>query len=725
MIPGLKKRKFSIHDVFMYVALVRKHVRLIGLLLCVAMLGAVNYYMYARPVYYAKSLSRLDYVPQPLDAQNLFQDALLGTSLGELNSPLVMERTARRFGITESARDIQLRYILKLRAGVVMRRTVEIEVWATSPDLAANWAKAVIEEHEAYRREKHQREREMVFRVYTQAIQDASGKMGESLDQKMNLQDQNSTIKTMIALQKYQSMPAELVRMGKRIDDMGRIKLQLEDPNLDIVAKLSLIASLQSDRLASTSALNVGDQVDISTPGDQANAVEGKQPNVIVVPSLVPADAVWREFDKQLQVLIKEKAEKSVLYLPGHKVMRALQAQIDELQSKMEMEYLGTKKRFDLEYQELINRRQSLESQLDEYSKVNKQGESVRQQNAIFRLSRLNWERIISEMQRKLEALEYAWDRERVDITYLNLRDFKDTPVSPNFYKLLGMALGLGLVLGVGLPFLIEYLDHTIHSLDEVESTCNLRGLGIVPKLEPGTQPALLSDTDGPAHDLIENFRVIRTNLLSVAASSRAAHVMMVTSAMPKEGKTVVSANLAISFSRNGGKTLLLDTDLRRGRMHRLFGYRKSPGLSNVLLDEISLEDACRPTSYENLFVLSAGKHLDAGAELLASQKFADIMGRLRERFDHVVIDTPPVLGLSETSIMQKLVDGVLFVIWSGNTPIRSMRAAIDMLQANGANFYGFVLNRLDLNATQNYYQYYYYSHDYYYNYRPAALEQA
>jgi len=108
MIPGLKKRKVSIHDVFMYVALVRKHVRLIGLLICVAMLGTLNYYLYARPVYYSKSLVRLDYVPQPMDTQSLFEDSQVSTTLGEMQSPLVVERTAKRFGINESAREIEL-----------------------------------------------------------------------------------------------------------------------------------------------------------------------------------------------------------------------------------------------------------------------------------------------------------------------------------------------------------------------------------------------------------------------------------------------------------------------------------------------------------------------------------------------------------------------------------------------------------------------------------------
>ena len=169
----------------------------------------------------------------------------------------------------------------------------------------------------------------------------------------------------------------------------------------------------------------------------------------------------------------------------------------------------------------------------------------------------------------------------------------------------------------------------------------------------------------------------------------------------------------------------MLDTDLRRGRLHRLFGYRKQPGLSGVLLGQITLDEAIRPTPHENLSVLSTGQHLETGTELLGSQKFRDIMAELRLRYERIVVDTPPVLGLSETSVLQSEVDGVLFVIWSGHTPIKGVRAAIEMLQGNGANFYGFVLNRLDLSATANYYQYYYYSHDYYYHYSPRALENA
>jgi capsular exopolysaccharide synthesis family protein len=313
-----------------------------------------------------------------------------------------------------------------------------------------------------------------------------------------------------------------------------------------------------------------------------------------------------------------------------------------------------------------------------------------------------------------------------VNISYGGMLQISDSPISPHRGMLVIYTTLAGVLLALGLPFLLEYLDHTLSNLEQVESTFQLRGLGIVPKMISEDAPAgLLAREESKETNLLENFRVIRTNLLSMGALSKPPHVLMITSAMPKEGKTVVSSNLALSFAQTGAKTLLIDTDLRRGRLHRLFGYRKQPGLSGVLLGQATAEEAIRPTPHENLFVLSTGQHLESGTELLGSQKFKDLMADLRQKYDRIVIDTPPVLGLSETSILQSEVDGVLFVIWSGHTPIKSVRSAVEILQANRANFYGFVLNRLDLSTTANYYQYYYYSHDYYYHYSPRALENA
>jgi capsular exopolysaccharide synthesis family protein len=730
MIPGLKKRVFNLHDVFMYVALVRKHARLMALLLCFTLLVGIVYNIYARPVYYARSLVHMDYTALPLDSAKLFPgEDRLRVVRKELLSPHIAERVARRFGIKSSAREITRTTVLRTAVWLNSEKNLEVEVFATSRDLSSQWGQVMVEEYESYRREKHQRAKEEIYEAFTREINDAYAYMGKALQRKFDVKSESDAVRAIIDLQSVQSYPAEIVRMNKRIDDMGRVKMQLEDPSLDLVAKLSLINKLEKDPQFSTGyGLKPGDEVQLPAQGveggDNKPAGGGGQ-SIIVVPALAPAATMWQELDKEQQRLRNEIREKSATYLSGHRVMQALQGELEQVQKKLQAEYDVAKRRFDLEYQDLINRRAELNAKLGDYERITQAGEAARQTMNIASMSRLNWERMISDMKKKIEALDFAWEKERVDLTFIKLLEDRKRPVSPNRGKIALLSLAFGLALAIGVPFLIEYLDHTIHSLDEVESTFQLRGLGIVPKLEGHESPALIDRTGLKETSLVENFRVIRTNLLSMGSITKEPRVIMVTSAMPKEGKTVVSSNLAISFAHNGARTLLVDIDLRRGRMHRLFGYRKSPGLSNVLLGEVTLEEACRPTNQENLHILSAGKHLDTGTELLGSEKFAQIMETLREKYDRVVVDTPPVLGLSDTSVVQKLMDGVLFVIWSGRTPIRNMKAAVEMLQGNGANFYGFILNRLDLSATQNYYQYYYYSHDYYYSYTPQAIERS
>jgi capsular exopolysaccharide synthesis family protein len=419
-----------------------------------------------------------------------------------------------------------------------------------------------------------------------------------------------------------------------------------------------------------------------------------------------------------------KKQEAALKYLEGHPTMRAIQAEIDAMNTKLEAELATSMEALNHKYNEIQDHIKQLKARLPEFDKTYTEFLRSQQKDQLAKRKMLPIEGLMGGLEKAIQNDQLSIDNDRMQLSYGGLLQINDIPISPNRFALFMYTTILGVMLVIGIPFLVEYLDHTLSNLEQVESTFQLRGLGIIPKVDNAdTSVALLDSPEAKEQRLLENFRVIRTNLLSMGSLSKPPHVLMVTSAMPKEGKTVVSTNLALSFAQTGGKTLLMDTDLRRGRLHRFFGYRKQPGLSGVLLNQCTLDEAIRPTPHENLFIVSAGQHLETGTELLGSPKFHELMQELRKRFDRIILDTPPVLGLSETSVLQNQVDGVLFVIWSGYTPIKGVKAAIEMLQANGANFYGFVLNRLDLNATANYYQYYYYSHDYYYQYSPRNLE--
>ena len=725
MIPGLKARVFSLHDVLMYLAIARKHMRLMALLICFSLMCGLTFYIFARPVYHAVALVHVEDLSRPLDTDKIYNDSQLQSVAMQLTAPHILERTAHALGIDGSNRDLQEKYLTKISARFNEERNLIVDVWVAAPELANQWTETMVREFLAFRSEKRAEARNLLNGTYVKDMEEVLTRLDRQTFDKSKFQDERGLTAALIRLKSINTLPEDIAALQIRIDEMGRVRVRLQDPALenDVVAKLSLIASIEDKGDAQ---LRVGQTV--ATGGaDRARNLAEKKPadpngaSVVVVPSLVKT----RPWDTLLQEQQQVKAhleELSKTFLPANPKMAEPMKRLADIEEKLEAEYQVAQARFDLEFQEAINKKNDLEGKVPEYDKIKQQYEKLLAQVALFDLSRVPYEGYFAKMKSQTEGAEYAGEKERVNLQYAALLEVSESAVSPNRAKLVLISLALGIALSLAIPFLIEYLDHTLTNLEEVESAFRMRGLGIVPQIDASSvdassvgAAALISRDESHKDALIENFRVIRTNVLSMGTLTKEPHVIMVTSAMPKEGKTVVSSNLAVSFAHTGARTLLIDTDLRRGRLHRLFGYRKDPGLSNVLLGEVTLEEACRPTGQENLTILSAGRHLESGTELLGSPRFRELMQTLRERYDRIVIDTPPVLGLSETSIMQALVDGVLFVIWTGNTPARSAKSAIDMLAANGANFYGFVLNRLDLSATANYYQYYYYSHDYYY----------
>ncbi len=717
MLPGLKKRALNFHDVLMYVAIGRKHLRLMVLLMCFCWLLGLVYYVYARPVYYSRSLVKVDSIDRQVSAEKEFNEAYRGGALiSELRAPHIIERTAARLGIVADYRTIQKDYVKKIEAKYNSEKNIELEVYPYSLDWAKRWSETMVSEYLQYRRERraseakqrqenYQRDRDEQLRLL-QANQDKLTRSRSELD----------TERTIIEFEELKTLNSDLVTVSRQLDEVGQVRIQVLSPELTSLEKLSRITAVIENPM---------------TLGTTATAPADKQANgttvQVVTPMMAKPSSAWQEMERELNTLKAQRDELAETYLPGHAKMVAIQEQMDAINLRLNAELRTALDRLDTYHRMLLDKQKALNEKLPEFERRLAKYNSVKQHEELVKDSMVTWQNLIVKLEKDHQTDLYALDRDRVSVTFGGVLQTNDLPISPNRFSLLIYTTIVGIMLALGVPFLVEYLDHTLSNLEQVESTFQIRGLGIVPKVESEDEPSfgLMGHAENKETNLLENFRVIRTNLLSMGALSKPPHVLMVTSAMPKEGKTVVSSNLALSFAQTGAKTLLLDTDLRRGRLHRLFGYRKQPGLSGVLLGQVTLDEALRPTHHENLTVLSTGQHIESGTELLGGQKFKDIMAELRQRFDRIVMDTPPVLGLSETSVLQKEVDGVLFVIWSGHTPIKGVRSAVEMLQANGANFYGFVLNRLDLSSTANYYQYYYYSHDYYYHYSPRALENA
>ncbi len=301
-------------------------------------------------------------------------------------------------------------------------------------------------------------------------------------------------------------------------------------------------------------------------------------------------------------------------------------------------------------------------------------------------------------------------------------------PIEPNIPRNLAFAFMLGLTSGVGLAFLLEGLDNTVRTTEQAQMISGLPPLGMIPlgsrtAREGGANAKRLVIASSkeavelitqvrPQSQMAESYRALRTSLLlsNLGAPPR---VIMVTSALPQEGKTTTSINCAVVLAQKGIRVLLIDADLRRPSIHKTLGMGPRSGLSNVLTGSATLEQAItRSSILPNLDVLPAGTPPPNPAELLASTNMRDVLQQLRGQYDHVVVDTPPTLSVTDAVVLSPRADAIVLVIRSGQTTKQALRRSRDILMQVNAKVSGVLLNAVDL-CSPDYYYYYEYQGKY------------
>ena len=312
-------------------------------------------------------------------------------------------------------------------------------------------------------------------------------------------------------------------------------------------------------------------------------------------------------------------------------------------------------------------------------------------------------------------------------------------PSRPQKARNILLAFLIGLVGGVGLALFREYLDNTVKSPDDIEALTGLPSLAVVPAM-PGlnAHQGRLSRRTGeagspgriellsyaqPKSQISEAFRALRTSLL-LSQAEHPPQVILVTSALPREGKTTAAVNLAVTLAQLGDRTLLMDSDLRKPGVRRALNLTlgKDVGLSSYLAGVSSLDEATiqHPT-ITNLSALTTGPVPPSPADLLSSHRMREAIAELRRRFKFIVIDSPPVMAATDAVILSALTDGVLLVVRSGETPKEAFTRTRDLLAAVKCRLLGVVLNAVDSSAPDYYYSYRYYPYAYGYGYGEDA----
>jgi tyrosine-protein kinase Etk/Wzc len=324
-------------------------------------------------------------------------------------------------------------------------------------------------------------------------------------------------------------------------------------------------------------------------------------------------------------------------------------------------------------------------------------------------------EEIYTMLLGKLEESKIA---EAMQISEAKIIDFAmvpEFPVEPKVRQNGVLGLLLGLLIGIGGAFLLEYLDTSVKSAKEIEDLTGISVLASIPLIKD-KGPTDIPTIQEPHSDIAEAYRILRTNL-SFSAAARPIKSLLVTSTIPQEGKTTTCINLGITLTQLGHKVIILDCDFRRPKLHHYFQEHikdNRHGLSDVLINRIKLRDAIASSSFENLSFITSGTIPSNPSELLGSQRMENILSELKNDYEFVLIDAPPALGVADARVLGRISDAILVVTMAGKTNRDAVLEVKEELERAGEKIVGYVLNGIDISQR-------YYRHRYYYYYRHYA----
>ena len=394
-------------------------------------------------------------------------------------------------------------------------------------------------------------------------------------------------------------------------------------------------------------------------------------------------------------------------YGSNHPEVKRLVAGRDELKQQLENALAGLKKGLEADYAVAREKYEALEMALSE-ARI-EDIESERDKLLPFEKA----QRELDVQRAILEALQARVAQEGISLevprTAVEIVDPAEPPlrqVSPNIAVNIVLSLVIGLVGAIGLAFFIEYLDTSVKTVDDVERSMGLPVLGVIPqKVRPLIE-------EGPESPHAEAYRVLRTNMQFAAKKSGGAYVVV--SGGVGEGKSTTLFNLAFICAQLGDKVLIVDSDLRRPVQHTILGMSNRFGLTNVLMRDVPSEETIKATSLPNLHFLPSGKLPRSSLGLLDSQRLRELVKNLKSRYDYVFFDSPPVMGVSDASILVSEMDAVLLVIQYRKYPKMISTRAKQIVENVGGKLIGVVLNNINIMRDDYYYYYHsYYSHYY------------
>jgi capsular exopolysaccharide synthesis family protein len=402
-------------------------------------------------------------------------------------------------------------------------------------------------------------------------------------------------------------------------------------------------------------------------------------------------------------------------YGEKHPRMVALRREIGNLRSRIRDEVNKIGRSVEFQYEMLLAKEKKLQAALEEAkSEVMGLNKRAIQYGVLKREVESN-RQIYNMILRRAKETSLTSRLKSTNIFIVDLAETPQGPVRPNLRKNLLMAVVITMMIGLALAFFLEHWDNTLHSPNDVKRYLAIPFLGPVGLFPPkGNGKALnLAVLREPKSSLAEALRNVRTNLIFSFVESHQ-KAMVITSPGPMEGKTFVSSNLAVTMAQMGRRVVLIDADMRKPSVNKVFGISLKPGLSDLILGRCKLNDAMQQTPVKSLRVISAGTIPPNSSELLTSTIMQKLLNYLRDRFDYLIFDTPPILVVTDAAVLSGILDGTVLVIKASETTREAAQRALERLSEVHSRPLGVVLNQVDFRRERYHYNYYYSNYYYY-----------
>ncbi|MGO8765479.1 MAG: polysaccharide biosynthesis tyrosine autokinase [Limisphaerales bacterium] len=519
------------------------------------------------------------------------------------------------------------------------------------------------------------------------------------------------------AMQQVQAMEGSFQQEETNIEalqsnvDQLRKDLGIIDTDPNSETPTTTLTQEQTERLTDQRNEDEHNYMQLLVALDELNDVAKTNPAELpdVLPSINPQDAILDDLVTKLHYNEQTLASQKVYYTTNLPDIQSLQKIGDELQQEINARVTGSligltakvassKAAVDETTAELESAKSN---DLAEISRGQPYWEAKHKLEDMRTFHTLVAEKIASD------KLDLVTPKTRM-VTIINPAVPSKDPAKPN--KLVNILLGIiiGLIVGVGLAFFIEYLDTSVKTIDDVERALQSPVLGVIPQ----NVGVLLNEGVESQH--AEAYRVLRTNLLFSRKDDKL-NTIVVVSAGAGEGKSTTTVNLATVFAQTGQRVLLVDSDLRRPTLHKLLRVSNSVGLTNYLLKQNTIEEVVQRTSVPTLDLMASGKLPSSSMNILGSAQMKDLITELKQRYDYVFFDSPPIMGVSDAAVLASEMDMVVQVIQYRRYPQPMNIRAKQMIEKVGGNLIGLVLNNINMSQDESYYYYSGYYHGYYY----------